>query len=146
MKLRKIVKTNKVLVGGCFDILHFGHIHFLKKARALGDYLVVALESDKNIKRLKGEGRPFNNQKQRKEILESLRFVDEVTVLKDHMTDKDYMNLVTKIKPSIIAITKGDPIKKMKQKQAERVGAKVLEVKKIPFISSSLLSKIIPKF
>lgn len=140
-----VTKNKIVLVGGCFDILHLGHIHFLKKAKSLGDYLVVALESDKNIKRLKGKGRPFNNQKQRKEILESLRFVDEVAILKDRMTDKDYMNLVTKIKPSIIAITKGDPIKKLKQKQAERVGAKVLEIKKIPFISSSLLSKIIPR-
>jgi rfaE bifunctional protein nucleotidyltransferase chain/domain len=139
-------KNKIVLAGGCFDILHFGHIHFLKKAKSFGNYLIVALESDKNIKRLKGEGRPFNNQKQRKEILESLRFVDEVTVLKDHMTDKDYMDLVTKIKPSIIAITKGDLIKKLKQKQAERVGAKIIEIKKIPFLSSSLLSKIIPKF
>lgn len=135
-----------VLVGGCFDILHFGHISFLKKAKSLGDYLMVALESDKNIKRLKGKNRPFNNQKQRKEFLESLRFVDEVIILKDYMTNNDYMDLVKKIKPSIIAITKGDPIKKLKEKQAEGVGAKVIKIKKIPFISSSILSKFIPKF
>jgi len=73
----------KVLVGGCFDILHYGHIHFLKNARALGDYLVIALESDKNIKRIKGSFRPIHDQDKRREILESLNFVDEVIILKD---------------------------------------------------------------
>ena len=68
----------KVLVGGVFDIIHYGHVHFLKNAKSLGDHLVVALESDKNVKRLKGEKRPIHNQNQRREMLESLEFVDEV--------------------------------------------------------------------
>ena len=62
-----------VLVGGCFDLLHYGHIAFLKEAKKHGDYLIVLLESDENVRRLKGEGRPFHTQKQRKEMLASCR-------------------------------------------------------------------------
>ncbi|MBI3343244.1 adenylyltransferase/cytidyltransferase family protein, partial [Candidatus Gottesmanbacteria bacterium] len=59
----------KILVGGCFDLLHYGHIRFLEEAKKLGDHLVVALESDENVRRMKGEGRPIHTQAQRKEML-----------------------------------------------------------------------------
>lgn len=137
-------KTKKiVLVGGCFDLLHFGHIHFLKNAKKLGDVLVVALESDENIKRIKGVGRPFHNQNQRREILESLRFVDKVILLKDKMDDKEYKLLVNKVRPSIIAVTKGDPILKKKEAQAEKIGAKVIEIAKIKTPSTSKIAKVL---
>ncbi len=71
----------KVLVGGCFDLLHFGHIKFLEEAKKSGDYLVVALESDENVRRTKGETRPIHTQEQRKAMLESLTCVDEVIML-----------------------------------------------------------------
>lgn len=100
-----------VLVGGCFDLLHFGHISFLKQAKALGEYLVVALESDENVRRMKGDARPVHTQSQRKEMLESLSFVDEVIPLPPMQGDRDYYELVRKIKPSIIAITQGDSAK-----------------------------------
>ena len=100
----------KVLVGGVFDIIHFGHIHFLKNAKRLGDHLVVALESDANVKRLKGNGRPIHSQDQRKEMLKSLSFVDEVIILPDVMADKDYEKLVMETKPHIVAVTEGDPV------------------------------------
>lgn len=130
-------KRKTVLVGGVFDILHYGHVIFLKKAKALGDYLIVAIESDKRVKDIKGPGRPIHNQEQRKEILESLRFVDEVVVLKDKMTDRDYADMVKKIQPAIIAVTKGDPLAKTKTKQAEMVGAKFVEIIKIESLSTS---------
>lgn len=133
----------KILVGGCFDILHYGHIHFLKKAKALGDYLVVALESDKNITRLKGSGRPIHDQKKRKEILESLKFVDEVIILKEKMTDPDYRALVIKIKPRIIAVTKGDPILEKKKSHAEKAGAKVVQISKVEVSSTSKIAKLL---
>lgn len=117
----------KVLVGGVFDILHFGHISFLKKARSLGSYLVVILESDKRVKKLKGVERPIHSQNQRKEILEALKSVDEVILLKDDMTDKDYEDIVVKIKPNIIAVAKGSKTKT----HAEKVGAKVVEIAKV---------------
>jgi rfaE bifunctional protein nucleotidyltransferase chain/domain len=140
--MRKL-KTNKVLVGGCFDILHYGHIHFLKKAKSLGDFLVVALESDKSIKKIKGEKRPIHGQNQRREMLESLEFVDEVISLPDEMKDEDYFKLVEVVHPKIIAVTKGDPILSKKQKQAQSVGAKVVEIPKIKVPSTSQIAKIL---
>lgn len=90
----------KILIGGCFDILHIGHIKFLKKARSFGDYLIVLLESDANIKKLKGNSRPFHSQKERKEILLSLKFVDKIIILPDIVDNTFYDNLIKKIKPN----------------------------------------------
>lgn len=70
----------KVWTNGCFDILHIGHLRMLEYARSLGDYLVVGIDSDKRVKELKGQDRPFNNEIDRKEFLESIRFVDEVVI------------------------------------------------------------------
>lgn len=134
-----------MLVGGCFDVLHFGHINFLKKARELGNHLIIALESDKNIKRLKGAGRPIHNQNQRKEALESLRFVDEIIILKDKMTDQDYFDLVDKVRPCQIAVTKGDPLIDKKRAQAKRIGAKVSEIAKINALSTTEILELSKK-
>jgi len=101
-------KVKVVLVGGCFDILHYGHISFLKKAKKLGNYLVVALESDENTMKLKGPSRPIHNQNQRKKMLESLRFVNKVIALPPMKSDSDYEKLVRKVNPDIIAVTQGD--------------------------------------
>lgn len=133
----KKIKPKIVLTGGCFDILHYGHVYFLKKAKSLGDYLVVALESDKNIRRLKGTGRPIHTQKQRKEILESLTAVDEVIILKDRMTENDYLNLVKKVNPNIIAVAENDPILEKKRYQAKAIGAKVIEISKVKSSSTT---------
>lgn len=133
----------KVLVGGCFDILHYGHIHFLKKAKALGDYLIVALESDKSVRKMKGEKRPIHGQFQRREMLESLNFVDQVIILGDEMKDKDYDKLVKLLDPQIIAVTEADPILKKKQKQAKEIGAKLIEIPKIKVPSTSQIAKLL---
>ncbi len=132
-----------VLVGGCFDLLHFGHISFLKQAKALGEYLVVALESDENVRRMKGDARPVHTQSQRKEMLESLSFVDEVIPLPPMQGDRDYYELVRKIKPSIIAITQGDSAKIKKLEQANEIGAKLIVIPKIHTPSTSQLSKLL---
>lgn len=124
-KQLKASSKTLVLVGGCFDILHFGHINFLKKAKKEGDILIVALESDKNIKILKGKGRPIHSQKKRAEVLAALEFVDFVICLPLMKSDRDYLELVKKIRPNIIAVTAGDPKLKNKEKQARVVGAKV---------------------
>lgn len=135
----------KVLVGGCFDILHFGHIQFLKKAKKLGDYLVIALESDENVKKLKGINRPIHSQKQRKEILESLNFVDEVISLPKMKNDSDYETLVIKISPSYIAVTKGDHVISKKKNHAKKVNAKVVEIPKAKSLSTSDITKVLEK-
>ena len=73
--------NNKVIfTNGCFDILHIGHIRLLKYAKSLGNYLIVGLNSDESIKRLKGYDRPFNKIEYRKEVIESIKWVDEVKI------------------------------------------------------------------
>ncbi len=68
----------KIFVNGTFDILHPGHLRLLNYAKSLGDYLLVAIDTDVRVKRLKGESRPINNQFERKEMLMNLKAVDEV--------------------------------------------------------------------
>jgi FAD synthetase len=132
-----------VLVGGCFDLLHYGHISFLKQAKALGNYVVVALESDENVRRMKGDARPIHTQAQRKEMLESLSFVDEVISLPPMRGDRDYYELVRKIKPSVIAVTGGDTAIVKKREQAEEIGAELVEIPKIHTPSTSQLVKLL---
>lgn len=69
-----------VLANGCFDLLHVGHIRYLKGAKALGGALVVAINSDEQVRRLKGKGRPFMPENERAEIVAALECVDLVTV------------------------------------------------------------------
>lgn len=136
-------QKNMVLVGGCFDVLHFGHIEFLRKAKTLGNYLVVALESDENVTKRKGKLRPIHTQNQRKAMLEALSFVDNVLLLPTMTCDSDYETLVMKLKPNIIAITSGDPYQKHKKKQAKKINARVAVIKKIHTPSTSQLAKLI---
>ena len=89
---KTIVTTN-----GCFDILHVGHVRYLKKAKKLGDILVVALNSDSSTRALKGETRPINNQNDRAEILASLNCVDIVVIFDELSPEK----LLVEIAPDI---------------------------------------------
>ncbi len=90
---KKIVFTN-----GCFDILHRGHVEYLAKARDLGDVLVVGLNTDNSVRRLKGHGRPVNDEMARAIVLASLSFVDAV-VLFDEDTP---LELITQVQPDIL--------------------------------------------
>lgn len=90
---KKIVFTN-----GCFDVIHGGHIEFLQKAKELGDILVVGLNDDKSVKRLKGEGRPMKPQSERANILSALKYVDYITIFSE-LTPK---KLIQEIKPDIL--------------------------------------------
>ncbi len=133
-----------VLVGGCFDIIHPGHIFFLEKAKKQAEILFVLLESDETIRLLKGEGKPIHTQKDRGIILASLSTVDFVMLLPRLKTDKDYDDLLFKIKPTIIATTKGDPKRLHKERQAKRIGAKVIAVMtRLKGKSTSQLAKLL---
>lgn len=126
-KIRKEGKTI-VLVGGCFDILHIGHIIFLEKAKAAGDSLFILLESDQSIRKLKGANRPINNQEDRAKILAALESVDYVVLLPPHLKDKDYDHTIIQLKPAIIATTQGDLQRKQKARQAALINCKIIEV------------------
>src|SRR5918912_2135981 len=69
-----------VFANGCFDLLHVGHVRYLEAAKGLGDLLVVGVNSDEQVRRMKGEGRPFVPERERAEVIASLRAVDYVTV------------------------------------------------------------------
>ena len=99
-KILKLKSNNKktVFTNGCFDILHLGHHTYLKQSSNLGDFLVVAINSDESVKLLKGSDRPINNQNDRKFFLESLKYVDKVFVFDE---DTPY-NLIKNILPDLI--------------------------------------------
>jgi len=133
-----------VLVGGCFDILHIGHLSFLEKAKNKGDILFVLLESDQDIKNKKGLNRPINNQKNRARLLSALKIVDYVVLLSEMKNDQDYDLLLNKIKPDIIAVTTGDKSLTNKTRQAKNINAKLLEViKLVPHKSSTKIIDVL---
>lgn len=136
-------KKSIVLVGGCFDILHIGHIKFLHEAKKMGDCLIVLLESDKKVQELKGKNRPLFKQKERMQVLSSIKDVDVVIPLPFLKTDEEYSQLVDKIKPDIISVTENDPLLLKKKKQAEKVGAKVEIIPHIKTFSSSRLVSLL---
>lgn len=132
-----------VLAGGCFDILHIGHVRFLSEAKRMGDYLVVLLESDKKVKKLKGKNRPVFVQKERAEMLSALENVDLIVLLPTIERDSDYLNLVSKIKPDIIAVTENDPLIEKKRRQAKRIRGELKVVSLRETVSTSKLAKIL---
>jgi rfaE bifunctional protein nucleotidyltransferase chain/domain len=91
---RRVVFTN-----GCFDLLHPGHVRYLARARAAGDLLVVGLNSDRSVKRLKGPGRPVQNEAARAEVLAALAAVDHVVVF-DGPTP---VELIRALRPHVLA-------------------------------------------
>ena len=91
---KRVVFTN-----GCFDILHAGHVRYLEKARALGDCLVLGLNSDASVRRLKGPSRPVNREEDRAEVVGALKSVDYVTVFDQPTADE----LIALVKPAVYA-------------------------------------------
>lgn len=87
-----------VFTNGCFDIIHPGHIDLLNRARALGTRLIVGINSDESVRNIKGEPRPFTNEKDRAEILRNLRSVDEVLIFDETTPEK----LIRRIKPDVL--------------------------------------------
>jgi formyltetrahydrofolate-dependent phosphoribosylglycinamide formyltransferase len=123
---KKLVFTN-----GCFDLLHAGHVRYLEQARALGDALVVALNSDASVRALKGPDRPLNNENDRAEVLAALRAVDAVVVFADDRAT----GLIETIQPHVYA--KGgdytvDSLNREERAALERVGAEIRILPLVP--------------
>ena len=93
LKNKKVVFTN-----GCFDILHFGHLSYLSRAKELGDFLIVALNSSASVSRLKGAHRPINDDLTRNHMIASLEFVDAVIIFDENTPIK----LIKEINPDIL--------------------------------------------
>lgn len=104
-QLSKIILNHKqkgqriVLSNGCFDLVHVGHIRYLKDSKKKGDILVVALNSDSSVRKLKGKGRPILNKNERAEIISSFSFVDYITFFEEQNVEK----VLLALKPDIHA-------------------------------------------
>ncbi len=104
VQLKKITEKIKsqgkktVFTNGCFDILHSGHIKLLKKAKSLGDVLVVAINSDSSVRRLKGNSRPIVPQESRAEIVDSIKYVDFVYIFNEDTPEE----VIKTIRPDIL--------------------------------------------
>jgi rfaE bifunctional protein nucleotidyltransferase chain/domain len=89
----------KIFVNGTFDIVHTGHLLLLNYAKSLGDHLLVAIDSDSRVQRLKGQSRPINNESERTSLLINLRSVDRVRIFE---TDEDLVNIIATYQPDIM--------------------------------------------
>lgn len=134
-----------VLVGGCFDLLHLGHITLLEEAKKQGDILIVLLESDKRIGELKGSNRPLHTQSQRAQMLSNLKSVDYIILLPDKMIDQDYDMVVKQLQPAIIASTEGTSTQAHIERQAKLVNAQIYLVQSIQNLSTSRILDVVAK-
>ena len=98
VKSLRINKKKIVFTNGCFDVIHVGHIRYLRQARALGDVLVVGLNSDSSVRLVKGEHRPIIPEEERAEVLAALEFVDYVVIF----TEETPTHLIKLIRPDIL--------------------------------------------
>ena len=120
-----------VLTNGCFDILHTGHVRYLRQARELGDALIVAVNSDASVRELKGSSRPVNGELDRAEVLAALRCVDQVTIFEGmRVTD-----VIRALRPAIYA--KGgdytlDTLNPKERAALEEVGAMIRLLPLVP--------------
>ena len=139
--LKKILKNQRgrvVFTNGCFDIIHAGHVRYLAQAKSKGDILVVGLNSDASVRRLKGKTRPINSQKDRGEVLSALASVDFVVTFKDDTP----LELIKYIRPDILV--KGGDWKNRSiigSDFVESYGGKTLTVPYLPERSTSAIIK-----
>ena len=136
---KRIVFTN-----GCFDLLHIGHVRYLEDAKALGDVLVVGVNSDASVRKLKGPKRPILPEEERTEILSGLGCVDYITLF-DEM---DPLKLIASLRPNVL-VKGGDWTKEQTvgKEVVERSGGEVVI---IPFVkgasTSNLIETILKKY
>ena len=134
-KNKKIVTTN-----GCFDLLHLGHVRCLKKARSLGEILILGLNSDESVKKIKGQKRPLNNQEARAECLAELICVDYVSIFNDD-SPEEFLKIV---QPDIHVKGRDYEEKPIKEKElVESSGGKVVLIDIVEgYSTSDLIEKI----
>ena len=137
-RLRAAGKT-LVFTNGCFDILHVGHVRYLKQARSLGDTLLVAINSDRTVRELKGEGRPVMNEQERAEMLAALRAVDYVTVF----DDASPRSLIAELLPDVLVKGGDYALEEIHgREEVEATGGRVIA---LPFIEGASTSGIIER-
>ncbi len=130
-----------VLTNGCFDLLHTGHVRYLEQARALGDVLIVAVNSDASVRLLKGPTRPINHQQDRAEIIGALRCVDYVTIFEEMRAT----TIIRQLRPHIY-VKGGDYTPEKLDFQERRALEKCqAEIKILPLIEGRSTTRLIEK-
>jgi len=128
-----------VFTNGCFDILHAGHVEYLERAKKLGDILIVALNEDKSVRKLKGPARPVNSLEDRARVIAALESVDYVTWFGENVP----LNIIVSLKPKLL-VKGGD------YKVSEMIGAKEIKTwggkaKALPFILGKSTTSILKR-
>lgn len=131
---KKIVFTN-----GCFDLLHIGHVSYLEEAKKLGDILVVGINSDASVSKLKGPTRPIQNEQDRSRILAALKSVDHTVIF----TEETPLNLIKAVKPDVLV--KGGDWKPEQIVGSDFVLANGGSVKSLNFVDGKSTTAIIKK-
>lgn len=125
-----------VFTNGVFDLLHVGHVRYLEEARALGDVLVVAINTDESVRRLKGPDRPLMNKKERAEILAALRPVDYVTVF----DDVSPRGLIASLVPDILVKGGDYALDEIHgREEVEAAGGQVVSIPFVAGVSSTII-------
>lgn len=141
--LKKQGKT-VVFTNGCFDLLHPGHLHYLIEAKSFGDTLIVAINSDDSIQKIKGDKRPISPEEDRLEMLAGLECVDFVTVF----SETDPYRLISLLRPNVL-VKGGDwGVENIIGRDiVEEEGGKVISIRLTPgYSTSSLIEKIISRY
>ena len=134
-------RMTTVMVNGTFDVLHPGHVAMLNTARSYGDYLIVAIDTDRRVRELKGEGRPINNQNDRKIMLSNLKAVDFVVIFDSKEELINYMKLY---KPQVYV--KGSDWKHDTESTAHQYCNKVIYYDRIePYSTTKTIQDIIDR-
>lgn len=126
-----------VFTNGCFDLLHRGHVHLLRRARQQGDHLVVAVNSDASVRRLKGEGRPILPEEDRCVLMDALEFVDDVVVFEEDTP----LDLIEELTPDVL-------VKGADYEEDEIVGSDLVRerggrVHRVPLLEGQGTSRIV---
>jgi len=130
-----------VFTNGCFDLIHVGHVRYLSAARALGDVLIVGVNADRSVRRLKGPSRPIVPQRERLEILSAFWFVDYLILF----AGQTPLRLITALKPDIL-VKGGDwPLDQIVGREAvEKQGGQVVRIKTVPGASTtSIIERVL---
>ena len=135
-KGKKIVFTN-----GCFDILHVGHVRYLKEAKALGDILILGLNSDCSVKSLKGSNRPINNESDRAEVLSALKSIDYVVIF----DEKSPCELLDRIKPDFHTKGADYTLETLPKEEKDVILKNHINVKFIEFVQGKSTTSTIEK-
>jgi rfaE bifunctional protein nucleotidyltransferase chain/domain len=128
-----------VFTNGVFDLLHVGHVRYLQTAKDLGDLLIVAINSDRTVRELKGDDRPFTNEDERAEVLSALRSVDYVTIFDDISPRQ----LITRLLPDVLVKGGDYGLDEIHgREEVEAAGGKVVS---LPFVEGASTSNIIER-